>query len=160
MYCLETIDALATDNHNSRRGCALGWDLDLKRPRFLPSHFEWSPPDVPFYPFDNEEQQSWTRRYFKQNRACALGPYPDPARLARRRAKLEAEAKQAFEQKHGIKRPRQFRGICNQTVMSAARKGHGIATCNAAVSAARFWFLTGARPRRPDCRNGSKPVGA
>ncbi|MHC2283023.1 hypothetical protein ACVME8_009666 [Bradyrhizobium diazoefficiens] len=106
MYCAETIDALATDYHSKRMACAIWWDFDLRRPRFLPAHFEWVSPDVPFYPFDNAEQEAWARRYYKLKRACAPGPYPDPARLARRRLKLEAEATKAFERKHGIKRPR------------------------------------------------------
>ncbi|MDA9477880.1 hypothetical protein XI03_26045 [Bradyrhizobium sp. CCBAU 65884] len=105
------IDALTTDYHNKRMGCALWWDFDLRKPRLLPDHAEWAPPDVPFYPFDNEEQQSWTRRYFKLKRACAPFPYPYPERLARRRAKLEAKATKAFERKHGIKRPRKSRKL-------------------------------------------------
>ncbi|MGY4629104.1 hypothetical protein [Bradyrhizobium sp. USDA 4486] len=111
MYCAVTIDALATDYHHTRMGCAIGWDFVLNRPGFLPGHIGWVPPDVPFYPFDDEEQQSWARRYFKLKRACAPGPYPDPARLARRRARLEAEATKVFERKHGIKRPRKSRKI-------------------------------------------------
>ncbi|HEV2153172.1 hypothetical protein [Bradyrhizobium sp.] len=111
MYCVEMVDALATDYHHTRLGCAIWWDFDLKRPTFLPEHIEWSPPDVPFYPFDDEEQQSWARRYYKQKKACAPGAYPDPARLARYRSRMEVKATKAFERKHGIKRPRQFRGI-------------------------------------------------
>lgn len=111
LYCVAAIDALATDYHNTRIGCALWWDFDLKRPGFLPGHFEWRAPDVPFYPFDNEEQQSWTRRYFKLKKAYAPMPFQRPDDLARRRARLEREATKAFERKHGIKRPRQFRGI-------------------------------------------------
>lgn len=111
LYCGEAIDALGTDYHRTRLGCAIWWDFELKRPRFLPDHARWSPPDVPFYPFDDEEQQSWARRYYKQRKAYAPGPYPYQATLARRRAKLEAKATRVFERKHGIKRPRQFRGI-------------------------------------------------
>lgn len=111
LYCVEIIDVLATDYHTTRIGCALWWDFDLRKPRFLPDHAEWSPPDVPFYPFDNEEQQSWTCRYFKLKRACATGPYPYLDRLARRRADLEAKATKAFERKHGIKRPRKAKRV-------------------------------------------------
>ncbi|WP_342737461.1 hypothetical protein [Bradyrhizobium sp. B117] len=106
-----TIDGLATDYHQARMGCAIWWDFDLDRPSFLPMHIAWTVPDVPFYPFDDEEQQSWARRYYRLKKACAPGPYPDPARLTRRRARLEAEATKVFERKHGIKRPRKFRGI-------------------------------------------------
>lgn len=38
MYCAGTIDALATDYHHTRMGCAIWWDFDLKRPGFLPTH--------------------------------------------------------------------------------------------------------------------------
>ncbi|MDA9488747.1 hypothetical protein XI08_05860 [Bradyrhizobium sp. CCBAU 11361] len=111
MYCAATIDALATEYHHQRMGCAIWWDFDLKRPSFLPAHSEWSPPDAAFYPFDDEEQRSWAKRFYKLKKACAPGPYPDPARLARRRASLEAEATKAFERKHGIKRPRKSKRI-------------------------------------------------
>lgn len=111
LYCVEAIHGLVTPFNRTRLGCALWWDFDLRKPRFLPDHAQWSPPDVPFYPFDDEEQQSWARRYYKQRKAYAPGPYPYQATLARRRAKLEAKATRVFERKHGIKRPRQFRGI-------------------------------------------------
>lgn len=111
MYCAATIDELATDYHFKRFGCATWWDFDLKRPNFLPAHAEWSPPDVPFYPFDDEEQQAWARRVYKLKKACAPGHYPYPDRLARYRARAEAKATRAFERKYGIKRPRKFRGI-------------------------------------------------
>jgi hypothetical protein len=81
----------------------------LGRPSFLPAHAEWSQPDVPFYPFDNEEQQAWARRVYKLKKACAPGPYPYPDRLARYRARMEDKATKAFEREHGIKRPRKSR---------------------------------------------------
>ncbi|MDA9450765.1 hypothetical protein XI04_32780 [Bradyrhizobium sp. CCBAU 11430] len=111
LYCVEAIDALATDFHHKRLGCAIWWDFDSKRPGFLPDHAEWSPPDVPFYPFDEEDQQFWTRRYFKLKRAYAPFPFQRPDDLARRRAKLEAVATKAFARKHGIKRPRKTRRV-------------------------------------------------
>ncbi|WP_152621149.1 hypothetical protein [Bradyrhizobium japonicum] len=106
MYCAVTIDALATDYHHTRMGCAIWWDFDLNRPSFLPTHIEWSTPSVPFYPFDDEEQQSWARRYFKLKKACAPFPYPYPERLARYRSRMEDKATKAFERAHGIKRER------------------------------------------------------
>lgn len=106
MYCAGTIDALATDYHHTRMGCAIWWDFDLKRPGFLPTHLPWTSPDVSFCPFDNEEQQSWVRRYYKLRNACAPFPYPYPERLARYRSRMEDKATKAFERAHGIKRPR------------------------------------------------------
>ncbi|RXG89260.1 hypothetical protein [Bradyrhizobium zhanjiangense] len=111
LYCARTTDALATDYHHTRLGCVIWWDFDLRRPSFLPPHIEWSPPDVPFYPFDNEEQQSWARRYYKLKKACAPFPYPYPERLARYRSRMKEKATRAFERKHGIKRPRKSRDI-------------------------------------------------
>ncbi|MCK1534652.1 MULTISPECIES: hypothetical protein [unclassified Bradyrhizobium] len=112
MYCAETIDRMATRGERDRLSDLLWWDFDLKRPSFLPADTPWARAvDLPFYPFDDEEQQAWARRYYKLKKACAPGPYPDPGRLARRRLKLEAEATKAFERKHGIKRPRKSRDI-------------------------------------------------
>ncbi|MCK1622417.1 hypothetical protein IVA98_03990 [Bradyrhizobium sp. 160] len=111
MYCAATIDALATSYQHTRMGCAIWWDFDLGRPSFLPAHAEWSPPNVPFYPFDDAEQQAWARRVYKLKKACAPGPYPYPDRLARYRARMEDKATKAFEREHGIKRPRKSRGI-------------------------------------------------
>ncbi|UPJ60544.1 hypothetical protein [Bradyrhizobium sp. 192] len=87
MYWAATIDALATSYHQLRMGCAIWWDFDLGRPSFLPAHAEWSQPHVPFYPFDDEEQQAWARRVYKLKKACAPGPYPYPDRLARHRGR-------------------------------------------------------------------------
>ncbi|GMO78862.1 hypothetical protein [Bradyrhizobium ottawaense] len=111
LYCAATIDALATSYHHTRMGCAIWWDFDLRRPSFLPAHAEWSPLDVPFYPFDDAEQQSRARRIYKLKKACAPGPYPYPDRLARYRARMEDKATKAFEREHGIKRPRKNRDI-------------------------------------------------
>jgi hypothetical protein len=111
MYCAATIDALATGYHHTRMGCAIWWDFDLGRPSFLPAHAEWSPPDVPFYPFEDEEQQAWARRVYKLKKACAPGPYPYPDRLARYRGRMEDKATKAFERKHGIKRLRKSRKL-------------------------------------------------
>ncbi|WP_018460237.1 hypothetical protein [Bradyrhizobium sp. WSM4349] len=70
MYCAATIEALATNYHQLRMGCAIWWDFDVRRPSFLPAHAQWSPPDVPFYPFDDEEQQAWARCHS----ACNIDP--------------------------------------------------------------------------------------
>ncbi len=48
--------------------------------------------DLPFYPFDDEEQQSWARRFYKLKKACAPFPYPYPERLARYRSRMEDKA--------------------------------------------------------------------
>ena len=109
MYCAATIDALATDYHHTRMGCAIWWDFDLKRPSFLPSHIAWLTPDVPHYPFDDEEQQAWACRVYKLKKACAPFPYPDPERLARFRSRMEDKATKAFEKAHGIERPRKYK---------------------------------------------------
>jgi hypothetical protein len=105
MYCAATIEALATNYHQLRMGCAIWWDFDVRRPSFLPAHAEWSPPDVPFYPFENEEQQAWARRVCRLKKACAPGPYPYPDRLARYRSRMEYKATKAFQRKHGIRPP-------------------------------------------------------
>lgn len=110
MYCAEFVDRLATREQRIRLSCVLWWDFNLNRPSFLPADAPWARPvDLPFYPFDDEEQQSWARRYYKLKQACAPGPYPYPERLMRYRSRMEDKATRAFERKHGIKRPRKKR---------------------------------------------------
>ena len=88
------------------------WDFDLQKPSYMPPGAPWARAiDLPFYPFDDEEQQSWARRFYKLRKACAPGRYPDPARLARYRSRMEDKATKAFERKHRIKRPPRTRGI-------------------------------------------------
>ncbi|QOZ69148.1 hypothetical protein [Bradyrhizobium arachidis] len=111
-YCAETIDRLAGPQQRTRLADAIWWDFDLQQPSYMPVGAPWARAiDLPFYPFDDEEQQRWTRRYYKLRDACAPGPYPDPGRLTRRRSRMEDKATKAFERKHGIERPPQSRGI-------------------------------------------------
>ncbi|MGY4288792.1 hypothetical protein ACVWXO_008012 [Bradyrhizobium sp. LM2.7] len=107
MYCVETVDFLATREQRIRLSCVLWWDFDLKRPSFLPAHAPWARAvDLPFFPFDDEQQQAWARRVDKLKKACAPGPYPYPERLVRHRSRMENKATRAFERKHGMKRER------------------------------------------------------
>lgn len=63
-YCAETIDRLAVPQQRGRLSDALWWDFDLKRPSFLPADAPWARAiELPFYPFDDERQQSWAHRY-------------------------------------------------------------------------------------------------
>lgn len=111
-YCAETIDSLAAPQQRTRLADALWWDFDLQRPSYMPPGAPWARAiDLPFYPFDDEEQQSWTRGYYKLRNACAPGPYPSPERLARYRARMEDRSAKAYERKHGIKRQRKSRKI-------------------------------------------------
>ncbi|PDT87471.1 hypothetical protein CO669_25225 [Bradyrhizobium sp. Y36] len=109
-YSAETIDHLAAREQRTRLSDALWWDFELQQPAYMPPGAPWAPSvDLPFYPFDDKEQQSWTRRYYKLRWASAPGPYPYPDRLTRRRSRLEDKATKAFERKHGIKRERVHR---------------------------------------------------
>lgn len=111
-YCAETVDHLAGREQRIRLGDALWWDFDLNRPGYIPHGTPWARAvDLPFYPFDDAEQQSWARRVYKLKKACAPGPYPYPDRLARYRARMEDKATKAFEREHGIKRPRKSRKL-------------------------------------------------
>lgn len=111
-YCAETIDHLATRDQRNRLSDVLWWDFDLNRPNFLPPHAPWARAvDLPCYPFDDAEQRSWAKRFYKLKKACAPFPYPYPERLARYRSRMEDKATKAFERKHGIKRPRKTRDI-------------------------------------------------
>ncbi|QHP70026.1 hypothetical protein EI171_23655 [Bradyrhizobium sp. LCT2] len=106
-YCAETIDHLAAPEQRTRLADALWWDFDLQRTSNIPPHAPWARAvDLPFYPFDDEEQQSWARRFYKLKKACAPFPYPYPERLARYRSRMEDKATKTFERKHCIKRPR------------------------------------------------------
>lgn len=106
-YCAEATDHLAAPEQRIRLSDVLWWDFELQCPRYMPLGAPWARAvDLPHYPFDDEEQQSWTKRYCKLRDACAPGPYPDPGRLVRRRSKIEDKATKAFERKHGIKRER------------------------------------------------------
>lgn len=106
-YCSETIDSLATREQRTRLSDALWWDFDLQQPAYVPAGAPWARAvDLPFYPFDDHEQQSWARRYCRLKKACSPGPYPDPEDLARYRSRMEDKATKAFERKHGIKRER------------------------------------------------------
>ncbi|MCK1678300.1 hypothetical protein IVA87_02125 [Bradyrhizobium sp. 147] len=110
-YCAETVDYLATPQQRIRLSDALWWDFDLNRPGFMPDCAPWARVvDLPCYPFDDKEQQSWARRYYKLKKACAPFPYPYPERLARYRSRMEDRATKAFERKHRIKRPPRTRG--------------------------------------------------
>jgi len=111
-YCAETVDRLANPQQRIRLSDALWWDFDLNRPGYMPDGAPWARAvDLPFYPFDDQEQQSWARRYYKLKKACAPFRYPYPERLARYRSRMEDRATKAFERKHGIKRPPRTRGI-------------------------------------------------
>ncbi|MGY3036141.1 hypothetical protein ACVIIV_005311 [Bradyrhizobium sp. USDA 4354] len=111
-YCADTIDRLAGRQQRTRLSDALWWDFDLQQPAYMPAGAPWARSvDLPFYPFDDEDQQSWARRYYRLKKACAPFPYPYPERLARYRSRMEDKATKAFERKHGIKRPRQSRDI-------------------------------------------------
>ncbi|RTE92816.1 hypothetical protein [Bradyrhizobium sp. LVM 105] len=111
-YCAETINQLAAQNQRTRLSEALWWDFDLQQPAYMPAGAPWARAvDLPFYPFDDKEQQSWARRYYKLKNACAPFPYPYPERLARNRSRMEDKATKAFERKHGVKRPPKTRDI-------------------------------------------------
>lgn len=107
MYCAEMVDRMAAREQRIRLSCVLWWDFDTNTPGFLPAGAPWARAvDLPFYPFDDEEQQAWARRVYKLRNACAPGPYPYPERLARYRSRMEDTATKAFERKHGVKRER------------------------------------------------------
>jgi len=111
-YCAETIDHLAAREQRTRLSDALWWDFDLQQPDYMPAGAPWARSvDQPFYPFDDEEQQSFARRYYRLKNACSPGPYPRPEVLARYRSRMEDKATKAFERKHGIKRPMKSRDI-------------------------------------------------
>jgi hypothetical protein len=111
-YCAETIDSLAVPAQRRRLSDALWWDFDLQQPAYVPAGAPWARAvDLPFYPFDNQEQQSWARRYYRLKKACSPGPYPRPEVLARYRSRMEDKTTKAFERKHGIKRPPKTREI-------------------------------------------------
>ncbi|SCB33325.1 hypothetical protein GA0061099_100511 [Bradyrhizobium yuanmingense] len=101
-YCAETIDRLAAREQRTRLSDALWWDFDLQQPAYMPAGAPWARSvDLPFYPFDDDEQQSWARRYYGLKKACAPFPYPYPERLARHRSRMEDKATKAFARKHG-----------------------------------------------------------
>ncbi|MET4235561.1 hypothetical protein ABIA85_008872 [Bradyrhizobium sp. LA6.10] len=111
-YCAETIDRLAVPQQRGRLPDVLWWDFELNKPGYMPDGAPWARVvDLLFYPFDDEEQQSWARRYYSLKKACAPFPYPYPERLARYRSRMEDRATKAFERKHRIKRPRKSRKI-------------------------------------------------
>jgi len=126
LYCASTIDALATADQRERLAQAIYWDFDLQRPSYVPSHFPWAgTTDVPFYPFDDEEQKAWTRKYYTLKKLCAPFPYPHTGRLLNRRMRLEKAATKAFEKLHGIKREKKrnklrFRGRDRPVELSRA----------------------------------------
>jgi hypothetical protein len=109
LYSAEAIDALATREQEIRLVHVLWWDFDLNAPKYLQGQPWARAVDLPFYPFDDEEQQAWARRYYKLRKACAPFPYPYPERLARYRCRMEERATKAFEKAHGIKRKREPR---------------------------------------------------
>jgi len=112
LYCAETIDRLTAREQRTRLSDALWWDFDLQQPAYMPVGAAWARSvDLPFYPFDDEEQQSWARRYYRLKKACSPGPYPRPEVLARYRSRTEDKATKAFERKHGIERPPMSRDI-------------------------------------------------
>ncbi|MCA1542257.1 hypothetical protein I6F18_20065 [Bradyrhizobium sp. NBAIM32] len=87
-YCAETIDRLTAREQRTRLSDALWWDFDLQQPAYMPVGAAWARSvDLPFYPFDDEEQQSWARRYYRLKKACPPGTYPRPEVLARYRSR-------------------------------------------------------------------------
>ncbi|KRP85952.1 hypothetical protein AOQ73_36345 [Bradyrhizobium pachyrhizi] len=107
LFAAETIDALASREHRERIRDALWWNFqphpDRKGPRGRP----WvAPVELPFYPFDNEEQHNWAKKLHTWKKQYAPFPHRHGARVTRFKQMAEDKATREFEKAHGIRRNR------------------------------------------------------
>ncbi|WP_050419091.1 hypothetical protein [Bradyrhizobium tropiciagri] len=107
LFSAEAIDRLASNEHRERIRDALWWDFEPHPDRKGPRGRPWvAPVELPFYPFDNEEQHRWAKKLHTRKKQYAPFPHRHGASVARFKQIAEDKATKAFEKAHGIKRNR------------------------------------------------------
>lgn len=107
LFCAETIDHLATREQRERLRDALWWDFEPHPERAGRNGKRWIPPvDLPFYPFDSEEQQEWAHKLQKVMKKCAPFGHPNPSVVENFKKRAEDTATKAFQRAHGLARRR------------------------------------------------------
>ncbi|TKV78929.1 hypothetical protein FDV58_24830 [Bradyrhizobium elkanii] len=107
LFSAEAIDRLASKEHRERIRDALWWDFQSHPDRRGPRGRPWvAPVELPFYPFDSEEQHQWAKKLHTWKKQYAPFPHRHGARVTRFKQTAEDKATREFQKAHGIKRNR------------------------------------------------------
>src|SRR5579871_4085747 len=106
LFDAAAIDRLTSREQRARLRDAFWWDFEPHPDRKGRGGHPWAPPvDLPFYPFDDEEQHQWARKFHQWRKRYAPFPHPKRSPLTTRMRRAEEKATRAFEKAHGIVRP-------------------------------------------------------